>query len=299
MEHVRPIRGASQPHRMKCSDENYYVVKFQNNPQGLRTLANERMASYLAAYLGLPVPVGSVITIDQDLINCTCGMIVRWGSPQPCRGGRCFGSRYPGDPQHSKVFDSLSDENLSRCCNISAFLGMFVFDLRTQNRDSRQAIFVRRRDHTYTPRMIDHGFCFGATEWEFLDKPFALPYGGRSTYSSACTVNQFEVWLSRIETEINESVLRQAAAAVPEEWFQADFIGLYRVVERLDQRRKWVRAEAEVFARSEPRFFPNWGTRKRYSRTNRSALQPTTPGLARNGLGKKVRLTACRPLPSR
>ena len=33
--------GGAQPHLMRCSDEQYYVVKFQNNPQHRRVLANE------------------------------------------------------------------------------------------------------------------------------------------------------------------------------------------------------------------------------------------------------------------
>jgi len=28
VEHIRPMRGGSQPHLMRCSDGHYYVVKF-------------------------------------------------------------------------------------------------------------------------------------------------------------------------------------------------------------------------------------------------------------------------------
>lgn len=32
IEHIRRMRGGAQSHLMRCEDENYYVVKFQNNP---------------------------------------------------------------------------------------------------------------------------------------------------------------------------------------------------------------------------------------------------------------------------
>jgi hypothetical protein len=32
VEHVRRMRGGAQAHLMRCDDEAYYVVKFQDNP---------------------------------------------------------------------------------------------------------------------------------------------------------------------------------------------------------------------------------------------------------------------------
>ena len=34
------MRGGAQSHLMRCDDGNYYVVKFQNNPQHRRVLVN-------------------------------------------------------------------------------------------------------------------------------------------------------------------------------------------------------------------------------------------------------------------
>jgi hypothetical protein len=41
VEHIRRMRGGAQAHLMRCDDGSYYVVKFQNNPQHVRILANE------------------------------------------------------------------------------------------------------------------------------------------------------------------------------------------------------------------------------------------------------------------
>ena len=48
VQHVRRMRGGAQGHLMRCSDGNFYVVKFRNNPQHLRVLANELLATRLA-----------------------------------------------------------------------------------------------------------------------------------------------------------------------------------------------------------------------------------------------------------
>jgi hypothetical protein len=47
VQHVRRMRGGSQSHLMRASDGHFYVVKFQNNPQHLRVLANEMFATRL------------------------------------------------------------------------------------------------------------------------------------------------------------------------------------------------------------------------------------------------------------
>ena len=44
LEFVRRMRGASQPWLVRCEDGESYVVKFQNNPQHARVLANEMLA---------------------------------------------------------------------------------------------------------------------------------------------------------------------------------------------------------------------------------------------------------------
>ena len=42
------MRGGAQSHLMFADDGHYYVVKFQNNPQHIRVLANELIATRIA-----------------------------------------------------------------------------------------------------------------------------------------------------------------------------------------------------------------------------------------------------------
>jgi hypothetical protein len=56
VQHLRPLRGGAQSHLLKASDGACYVSKFGNNPQHIRVLANEMLASNLGLALGLPMP---------------------------------------------------------------------------------------------------------------------------------------------------------------------------------------------------------------------------------------------------
>src|ERR1700690_3808960 len=99
VEHVRRMRGGAQAHLMRCDDGGYYIVKFQNNPQHLRILANEMLATRLAARLGLRVPQAEVVEVRPDLIAYTPDLVIQLGAGRiPCSPGKQFGSQFPGNP---------------------------------------------------------------------------------------------------------------------------------------------------------------------------------------------------------
>ena len=144
VEHVRRMRGGAQAHLMRCDDDAYYVVKFQNNPQHLRILANEMLATRLAARLGLCVPQVEVIEVRAELIAYTPDLVMQLGlGRKPCSAGKNFGSQFPGHPARLAVYDFLPDEQLRAVRNLQDFLGVLVFDKWTCNTNGRQAIFFR------------------------------------------------------------------------------------------------------------------------------------------------------------
>ena len=63
------MRGASQPCLLRCEDGASYVVKFQNNPQHARVLANEMLASRLAQLVNLPVAAPAFVEVSPLLIR--------------------------------------------------------------------------------------------------------------------------------------------------------------------------------------------------------------------------------------
>jgi hypothetical protein len=186
VEQIRRMRGGAQSHLMRCSDDRYYVVKFQNNPQGLRILANELPGTRFAARMGLRVPDADIVDVREELIANTEDMVMQLGRGRArCKAGKQFGLRYPGKPAETAVYDFLPDEQLRELSNLSDFLGMLVFDKWTCNANGRQAIFFRKRESLqYSAQMIDNGFCFNASEWNFPDAPLRGLYARHRVYQS-------------------------------------------------------------------------------------------------------------------
>jgi len=129
---------------MRCSDGNYYVVKFSNNPQHLRVLANEMFAGGLAEATGLPVPQTEVIEVGGWLVSHTPELTIQLEAiTMPCNAGLQFGSRYAVSPLEGQVWDSLPAIVLARVRNLPTFVGMLAMDKWTGNADWRQAAFWR------------------------------------------------------------------------------------------------------------------------------------------------------------
>ena len=156
MEQIRRMRGGAQAHLMRCAGEEYYVVKFQNNPQGVRILANELLATRLAARIGLPTAQAAVVEVREGLIQDTEDLVIQMGRGRaPCAAGFQFGSRYPGSPAETVVYDFLPEEQLREVLNLGAFCGILAFDKWSCNTNGRQAIFFRSGGEAALPNADD------------------------------------------------------------------------------------------------------------------------------------------------
>src|SRR5256885_14991300 len=88
VQHVRRMRGGAQAHLMRCDDGHFYVVKFRNNPQHLRVLANELLATRLAERVGLPVPTVEVVEVSDWLVEHTPDLKIQLGRESlQCQAG--------------------------------------------------------------------------------------------------------------------------------------------------------------------------------------------------------------------
>jgi hypothetical protein len=260
VEHIRRMRGGAQSHLMRCSDGNYYVVKFQNNPQHPRVLVNELLGTNLAALLGLPTTPVAIIEVTEDLIWLTPDLCVEMPRTRiPCKHGLQFGSRYPEDPHHLTLLEFLTDKQLLSARNLMDFVGMLVFDTWTCNTDGRQVILGRHDNGTpYQAWMIDQGFCFNGGGWNFPDKPRHSLYGRNVVYEQVQGIESFEPWLAKLEFEIGMKVLWNITETIPPEWYEFDSKSLHHLVEQLDSRRTRVRELLWLARKFSPNAFPNW-----------------------------------------
>ncbi len=256
------MRGGSQPFLLGCDDGSTYVVKFRNNPQHVRILANEMLASHLAALIGLPVPGRAFVEVSLSLISGNPLMKFQIAARQePCVAGLQFGSRFPGPPSRTLVVDFLPDRLLRRVANLAlVFVGAYVLDKWTCNCDGRQVIFYRdsgKSSAGYSAVLIDHGFCFNDGEWNFPDSPLRSLYPRRLVYESVRGLQSFEPYLSRIEN-LEPSEIEEGLRSIPEEWCGDDPQQMSRLMEQLYARRRRVRQLIIDAKNSSLAPFPNW-----------------------------------------
>ena len=260
VQHIHRMRGGAQSQLMLGADNRIYVVKFQNNPQHTRVLANEFLASRLALAVGLTVPEVELIEVSAWLIENTPQLEIDLGrSKVPCQAGLQFGSRFVGGLMPGQVVDYLPEEQLTEVRNLGEFAGILALDKWTGNSNGRQAVFTRKqRERRYRAVFIDHGYCFHAGEWKFEDIPLRGVYHRNDVYRYVTGWESFEPCLTRLETMAAETVWA-AANEVPPEWYGGNLNEMEALVEKLLARRSRIRGLIEDFARSDRKPFPNWG----------------------------------------
>jgi hypothetical protein len=244
---------------MLASDGHPYVVKFQNNPQHIRVLANELLATRLAGAIGLSVPACEVVEVTEWLIQNSKELNLDFGQNQElCRAGLQFGSRLIGGLMPGQVADYLPEDRLAEVKNLDEFAGMLVIDKWTCNSNGRQAVFYKRpKERRYTAAFIDQGYCFNAGEWKFVDAPLRGVYARNLVYRGVIGWKSFEPWLSRAQ-ELDPQKIWSIAETIPPEWYGGDLGEIEILIERLLSRRQRIQELITLFRESSREPFPNW-----------------------------------------
>ena len=119
------MRGGAQAHLIEASDGHCYVVKFLNNPQHRRILVNEWIASTFLHYLGIAAPEVAMVAVTEEFLaeNPDVSHPTGYASAEPVTPGWHFGSRFPGDPARTVVYDFLPDTLLAQVENLRGVSG--------------------------------------------------------------------------------------------------------------------------------------------------------------------------------
>ena len=258
VEHIAPLRGGSQAQIMRANNGAYFAVKFKNNPQHTRVLANEYLACRLAQLIGLRVPQPAIVEVVAATIREQNIAFAYADRRVPVRPGLQFGSSLIRDDE---TWDWLPRSLLGRIENVQEFLGVLAFDKWTCNADGRQAIFHRgHQQRGYTATFIDFGYAFNAGEWTFPDAPLRGTYAMSDVYKGARSLEDFAPWLQRI-ARISARELEPIAADVPPEWY-GEAEDMERLLEELLRRREMVPQLIEDFRTSSRNPFPEWHTKR-------------------------------------
>ena len=254
------MRGGSQSRLMLGDDGNLWIVKFKNNPQHLRILANELLATQLADAIGLSVPVSGIVDVSQSIIDTHPPLYINHGPKgrELCHSGLQFGSQFTGGMFSRHVDEYLADEQLLDAHNLEQFLGILAFDKWTCNTDYRQVVYRRNGvERGHSAVFIDQGACFNLGDWNFPDAPLKGIFAQSCAYSAVSGWDSFEPWLSRIE-QFDPQTLWEIAEAVPREWYGGEVCELDALVDNLIGRRCRVRELIIQFKNSGKAPFPNW-----------------------------------------
>lgn len=262
---VRKMRGGAQAHLLECDDGHFYVVKFQNNSQHLRTLVNEWLASSLFGCLQVSTPVIAIVHVSAEFLAYFPEVHIQLTTKHiPVEPGVHFGSRYQGSPDKTMVYDFLPDSLLTTVSNLSDFLGAFVLDKWTGNTDARQAIFSRpslppgsEKARGFRATMIDQGHAFGGQEWSFPDGPLQGVYFRSVVYRNVQCCDDFQPWLDQVVL-FPEAALDNARSQLPAEWILGEEASLDVLVKKLLSRRKRVPDLIADSARVAGNAFPEW-----------------------------------------
>jgi hypothetical protein len=265
-QHIRKMRGGAQSHLLEADDGNYYIVKFQNNPQHRRILVNELVSAVFLKYLKIPRPEPAFIRLTPEFLAQNPDVYIHLGTQHvPVQPGWHFGSQYPGDPATVAVYDFVPDALLGGAGNLEDFRAILVFDKWMANADGRQCVFFRAlvKDwqemvaKKFVALMIDHGFVFNGPNWEFAESPLQGLYPRSLVYEPVRSLDDFQPWLDQV-VHFPEEEVDKAYRQVPPEWLEGDEDQFEQLLERLLRRRERVPELISETRRARSNPFPNW-----------------------------------------
>lgn len=268
---IRKMRGGAQAHLLEADDGDYYIVKFQNNPQHRRILVNEFVSAEILAHLQISCPGHRIVRVSQEFLTAHPEVHLQTGASHVAIApGWHFGSRHPGNPDVTAIYDFIPDALLHQVANLDQFLAVLAFDRWVANADGRQSIFFRAQLKDWLARpgvpprklgfvamMIDHGFAFNGPHWDFPDSAAAGLYPRRIVYDAVRSLADFEPWIDRIRN-FPEEVFDRALRQLPPQWLDGDEDQLERVFENLLRRRARVPELLETCRKAPSSPFPKW-----------------------------------------
>jgi len=211
--------GGSAAQVFGDSDGVQYVVKFKENSQGLRVLANEFVVNKLALFLEVPVPQGAIIQIPVELIGVTPILSTGRGTTGPISSGPHFGVR-----RLINFWRNPPPDALSKIKNKDDVPGIFVLDLLGLNTDRKpEHLIILKPDYNHTVYVvsaIDHGHCFGVPNWDItIEKKIDVDNLQITPGLMECVIgaNPFKPFLDRL-AQLDKATIDQIISQIPADW---------------------------------------------------------------------------------
>ena len=234
---VRAQNGGSQSRLVLCDDGKLYVMKMHPNPQGPNVLANEALGAILLSGLGLTVPLWRPLTINLQTLPLfpELAMEARDKITFPACGVH-FGSEFLGGSEVN-LFDFIPESYQRKVTNAEQFAAIRLFDMWANHQDQRQCVYRRTKETgVYEAFFLDNGHLFGGPGWLMDARHHRSKWLAHAPQAKSGRKRR-ERSLALFERVI-PTLLREAIALVPSEWYEDDINDLYiRLLRRLGTLR--------------------------------------------------------------
>ncbi len=148
-------KGGSGAQIMADAAGNIYYVKFRENGQLLKILANEYVAGKIAQRLNLPCPDVHIVELETSLASTI----------PPINGLAISQGPHFGSSQLNNLYTIPNIRGIiPKCQNTNDFPSIILFDALLYNVDRKNDgnFIVTTTSSGYQFNIIDHGHCFGS-----------------------------------------------------------------------------------------------------------------------------------------
>ena len=232
-------KAACRPHCIRFDDGHSYIVKFQGNPVGIRSLIGEYIALRLAKNVGFAIADGGLVYVPEEFVAA---------SPQlhGLTPGVQFGSRVLSDPPRH-----FSPEMIHLISNRHELVQVIALDTLLCNGDrhkenlllvSDPAPFEKEQPWRFV--IIDYSHCFENRPYSSVE--FTTVFNSWARYESVLKLRsscrhraEWEAAVQAIE-QIPDATIRDIVFSTPQQWGFPEG-DANRLVEALIHRRDLIR----------------------------------------------------------
>jgi len=240
-------RGGSQPHVFEGDDDDYYMTKVTNNPQGLMVLVNELVGGLLLDWLEVHHPAPVIIDIPKHVIDDSPD--AKFQNGDRLATGLSWASQLV-NPSFTQ--SSVPDASLR---NPHDIVGTAIYDSWIDQHDSRQWRLRPRVDEpgAYDFIPVDQGYSFGAPSWDKarLDSSRSIKDPTLSV-STGVVLDRESVrpFLERIDA-FNSQVAQEIVEQIPYEWLPSEDGRLALIQYMADRAKLLAKRLTEMFGNQE------------------------------------------------
>ncbi len=202
--HGQAGSGASQPQMMSGS-AGKYAVKLVNNPQGSRVLFNEQVVGRLAARLGMPCPVVSVVDVTVEGASGVHFVGDGDGQPGPAHGSAWL----------EGVNQVGLDVALAVPGNRSRYTQLMVLFTVVRNVDPQYVYEVGPPHHLYS---VDHGHALLGNVWSSGQLDAAVPPAEIGLHNAEPLDRSATAAVLRELEMLTDADIARLVSCIPDSW---------------------------------------------------------------------------------